>query len=231
MTVATVDRRLGTRFRRQILLAATASALVASIFVLLDPHQSDRLSKATAYVGLFYLAVTLIIGPLNVLRRAPNPLSTYLRRDFGIIAGVLSLVHTFVGLQVHMRGDFIQYFFYRTAGGIGTVRFDVFGIANHLGLIAALIILVLLCISNNLSIRGLGPTGWKRIQKWNYVGAVIVVIHGLLYQLIERRMFAFVAYVLGVAAIAAIVQLLGFRRRSDQMVRQPGSLAGDFKSE
>src|SRR5579864_3965703 len=143
MTVA-VDRRLGTRLHLQILLAATASVLVASIFVLLDPRGSDRLSKATAYAGFFYLAVTLVIGPLNVLRGVPNPLSTYLRRDFGIIAGILALVHTFVGLQVHMRGDFIQYFVYRTPAGIGTLRFDVFGIANHLGLIAALIVLVLL---------------------------------------------------------------------------------------
>jgi methionine sulfoxide reductase heme-binding subunit len=231
MVVTPVDRRSGTRFHRQILLAATASALVASIFVLLDPDRPDRLSKATAYAGLFYLAVTLIIGPLNILRGAPNPLSTYLRRDFGIMAGVLSLVHTFVGLQVHMRGDFIQYFFYRTPAGIDTLRFDVFGIANHLGLIAALIILVLLCISNNLSIRRLGRSGWKRIQKWNYIGAVLVVIHGLLYQLIEQRMFAFVAYVLGVAVIAAILQFLGFRRRSELMERQPGPLAEDFKSE
>ena len=106
------------------------------------------------------------------------------------------------------------------------MRFDIFGVANHLGLIASLIIFILLCISNNLSIRGLGPAGWKRIQKWNYIGAVLVVVHGLLYQLIERRMFTFVAYVLGVTAIAAIIQLLGFRRRSEQMARQP-----DFKSE
>src|SRR5260221_13203515 len=111
LTVSPVDRRLGIRFRHLILHVATASVLVAAIFVLLNSGRSDSLSKATAYVGLFYLAVTLVIGPLNVLRGAANPLSTYLRRDFGIIAGVLSLLHTFVGLQVHMSGDFIQYFF------------------------------------------------------------------------------------------------------------------------
>jgi sulfoxide reductase heme-binding subunit YedZ len=229
--MATVDQPLGTRFRRQILLAAAGFALTASIFVLLGPNRSARLSKATAYAGLLYLAVTLIIGPLNVVRGAPNPLSTYLRRDFGIIAAVLSLVHTFVGLQVHMRGDFIQYFFYRTPVGTGTMRFDAFGIANHLGLVAALIILVLLCISNNLSIRRLGPTRWKGIQQSNYIGAVLVVVHGLLYQIIEERVFPFAVYILGAAAIVAIMQLLGFRRRSEQMARQPGSLAGDFESE
>jgi sulfoxide reductase heme-binding subunit YedZ len=229
MTVANVEPRPRTRLGRQVLIAAIASALVASTFVLLDPDRSDRLSKATAYVGLLYLAATLIIGPLNVLRGAPNPLSTYVRRDFGIIAGVLALVHTVVGLQVHMRGDFIQYFFYRTSAGIGTMRFDDFGIANHLGLIAALIILVLLCISNNLSIRRLGATRWKGIQKWNYIGAVLVIVHGLLYQLIEHRVLAFVAYVLGVAAIAAVVQFLGVRRRGEQMARQP--MGENFKSQ
>ncbi len=226
LTVPAVNRRLGIRFRNQMLLAATASALVATIFVLLNADRLDGLSKATAYVGLLYLAITLIIGPLNILRGAPNPVSTFLRRDFGIVAGVLALLHTVVGLQVHMRGDFVQYFFYRTPGGIGSMRFDIFGVANHLGLIASLIIFILLCISNNLSIRRLGPTGWKRIQSWNYIAAVLVVAHGLLYQLIERRMFAFVAYVLGVAAIPAVIQFLGFRRRSEELTRQP-----DFKSE
>jgi sulfoxide reductase heme-binding subunit YedZ len=231
MMATTANRQLRTRLRRQILLAVIACALVALVFVSLTPGHSAPLSKATAYVGLLYLAMTLIIGPLNVLRGAPNPPSTFLRRDLGIIAGVLALVHTLLGLQVHMRGDFIQYFFYRTPVGIGSVRFDVFGIANHLGLIAAMVMLVLLCISNNLSIRKLGTSGWKGIQKWNYVGAIFVVVHGLLYQLIEERTFAFVAYVLGITATAAISQFLGFRRRSEQLARQPGSLAADLRSE
>src|SRR5262249_39435082 len=43
---------------------------------------------------------------------------------------------TVVGLQVHMAGDFVQYFVHRKpGGGIGAVRTDAFGIANHLGLI------------------------------------------------------------------------------------------------
>jgi hypothetical protein len=77
-----------------------------------------RLSMATAYAGLLYLAAALIIGPINVLRGAPNPLSINLRRDIGIVAGILALVHTIVGLFVHLRGDPIQYFFYRTPAGI-----------------------------------------------------------------------------------------------------------------
>src|ERR1700731_2750734 len=114
----------GSRFRRQLLLAAIAAALTLAFFLLSPKRPAlDRLSMATAYAGLFFLAATLMIGPLNVLRGGPNPLSTYLRRDIAVIAGALALAHTFIGLQVHMRGDFIQYFFYRTSEGIGRMRF------------------------------------------------------------------------------------------------------------
>jgi sulfoxide reductase heme-binding subunit YedZ len=39
---------------------------------------------ATAYVSLALLAATLVTGPINLLRRRPNPVSTDLRRDLGI---------------------------------------------------------------------------------------------------------------------------------------------------
>jgi sulfoxide reductase heme-binding subunit YedZ len=140
------------------------------------------------------------------------------------MAGILALAHTIIGLQVHLKGDFVQYFFYRTPAGIGSLRYDPFGIANHLGLVAALIILLLLTISNNLSIRTLGQKRWKRIQRWIYVGAILVVVHGFLYQALERRALAFVACVLIVAAVAAFAQLLGFRRSKERLAEEPGAL-------
>lgn len=62
------------------------------------------LSVATAYAGLLLRAITLLLGPWNVLRGRPNPVSTDVRRDVGIWAGILSLAHVVFGLQVHMRG-------------------------------------------------------------------------------------------------------------------------------
>ena len=38
-----------------------------------------------------------------------------------------------------------------------------------------MVILVLLTISNNLSIRALGGARWKGIQRWSYVGAALVI--------------------------------------------------------
>ncbi len=40
-----------------------------------------KISFATAYPALVFLAVTLLIGPWNVLREKRNPLSGDLRRD------------------------------------------------------------------------------------------------------------------------------------------------------
>ena len=211
------NRRGSSRLLRLLLLTAIAAAGTGvGYFALLPPVRSfsDRFTMSTAYMGLFFLAAALIVGPLNVLRRIPNPLSTYLRRDIGIIAGILAIAHTIIGLLVHL-GDPVQYFFYRTPAGIDGVRFDAFGIANHVGLIATLIILILLCISNNASLRRLGPEWWKRIQRWNYVAAIAVILHALLYQVVEKQKVAFIASVLIVAAGVMILQLFGFWRRRE----------------
>ena len=66
---------------------------------------------ATAYAGLFFLAVSLWLDPWNVLRRRPNPISHDLRRDVGIWTGILAIVHTSIGLTVHLRGRMWMYFF------------------------------------------------------------------------------------------------------------------------
>ena len=67
----------------------------------------------TAYAALGLLVWSLALGPWNVLRRRGNPVSFDLRRDVSIWAGVLAIVHTAVGLTVHLRGRMWMYFFKR----------------------------------------------------------------------------------------------------------------------
>src|SRR5439155_26488230 len=59
-----------------------------------------RLSVATAYVGLTLIGLTLLIGPLTALRGQPMPVSSDLRRDLGIWAGLVGIAHVFMGAQV-----------------------------------------------------------------------------------------------------------------------------------
>jgi len=99
MEAKLVELQPSSRFRQQLVLATTAAVIPLAFFLLLPaPDIIWRLSMGTAYAGLIFLATALMIGPLNVLRGVPNPLSTNLRRDIGIVAGVVALAHTIIGL-------------------------------------------------------------------------------------------------------------------------------------
>src|SRR5260370_1392771 len=100
------------RSARHVTLAALAIAITCLAYAATPPPDvRHRLSMATAYAGLILLAVSLWIGPWNVLRRRPNPVSFDLRRDIGIWTGILAILHTAIGLTVHLRGRMWMYFF------------------------------------------------------------------------------------------------------------------------
>jgi len=126
----------------------------------------SRLSIATAYPALFLSAMAVSFGPWNVLRGRPNPVSFDLRRDVGIWAGLMALVHTAIGLNVHLRGRPWLYFIDQHH----RVRHDLFGFGNDTGLVAVLLFLLLLAISNDLSLRRLGTRKWKSLQRWTLCG-------------------------------------------------------------
>jgi len=165
---------------------------------------------ATAYAGLTFLAVSLGLGPWNLLARRPNPVSFDLRRDLGIWAGVLAVVHSAIGLTVHLRGRMWMYFFKR----LHPLRIQdgEFGFANFVGLGAAVVFLLLLVISNDISMRSMGIRQWKSLQRWAYVACALTVAHGIAYQLIEKRqlpwVFAFAALTLAIL----VMQALGYLR-------------------
>ncbi len=123
----------------------------------------------TGYVSIILLAITLLIGPLNIYAKRLNPVSTDLRRDVGIWCGLTGLPHVVVGIQVHMGN--IWLYFFRAVRGEDSYKFrdDLFGFTNYIGLLAGLLLVVLLLLSNNISIRWLKSKRWKSIQQWNYI--------------------------------------------------------------
>lgn len=173
---------------------------------------------ATAYVGLFLLVITLVIGPVGTLQRRHMPLSQDLRRDFGIWAGIMGLFHTAVGLNVHLRGRPWLYFIYQNREShFFPLRHDQFGLANETGLFAAGLLALLLATSNDRSLRYFGTPGWKKLQRWSYGLFALTVVHGILYQVIEKRTATFVAAFIVLAITAIVFQALGFllRKRND----------------
>jgi sulfoxide reductase heme-binding subunit YedZ len=185
---------------------------------------------ASGYVGLAFLAATLVLGPLKVLRNRPRPLSDDLRRDLGIWTAIVSVVHVVVGLQMHMSGAAWLYFFY----GAGDprprfwplpLRIDVFGLANHTGLLATLLLVLLLLLSNDLSMRALGNRKWKRLQQLNYALLALVIVHGILYQRNETQELGWMLLFWSLWLAAAVLQLVGFRVRSSRIAARGSNLA------
>ena len=197
-----------------MLIAVGSLSTTAVLALLLQGAVRERISLATAYVALGLLGVTLSLGPLNVLRERPNPVSFDRRRDFGIWSALFGLAHTAIGLTVHLRGRMWLYFLPAPESpGVLGLRTDPFGAANYAGLVAALLLLLLATISNDLSLRRLGTERWRTIQRWAYLLAGLTVVHGALYQLIEKQRLPLVGLFVALAAAVTVLQLAGRRRR------------------
>lgn len=199
------------RARRATIAALLAMFVAAGVFLATPSEQAAfRVSMATAYSALAFLGLSLAIGALNVLRGRPNPVSTHLRRDVGIVAALAAWAHVVAGFQVHFGGRILSYLMNPADG---TWRRDPFGLANYTGLGAILVLTGLLVLSNDLSLRRLGTARWKSLQRWNYAAFGLVVVHGALYQVIEKRAAPYVAAFLICVALVAGLQWSGFRIR------------------
>src|SRR5215213_4497747 len=86
-----LGRGLGTSrgWRRRLLQhhvpVALASAVALVVLIGLSPRRDgfsiQQLASPTGDVAVVLLAVTLLIGPANLLLRRANPVNSYLRRD------------------------------------------------------------------------------------------------------------------------------------------------------
>lgn len=208
-----------TRRRRRLsrhLLIVGGSALGGGCLAWVLPGPlRERVSLASAYVALTLLAITLSLGPLNVLRGRPNPVSFDRRRDFGIWTAIVGVLHTAIGLTVHLKGRMWQYFLPVPDGPhLLGLRADPFGAANYAGLVAALLLILLAAISNDLALRRLGTSRWRAIQRWAYLLLALTIAHGALYQVMESQR---VVLVVGFAIL--VVSVLGLQAAARRHLR------------
>ena len=138
-----------------------------------------------------------------------------MRRDIGIAGGLFSVAHTVIGLQVHLHGKIALYFLPLP---VASASAGLFQWANWVGLVSVVIIAVLVTISNDLALRRLGLSTWKFLQRWAYPAAVLAVLHGIVYQLIEKRSYAIMTLLVFVSMAVIVLQYQGFRirRRSER---------------
>ena len=208
-------------FGHHLPIFLVSAAAVATLYVT-RPYK-DVLSKAsfaTAYPALLLLALTLLIGPWNLIAGRRMPVSSDWRRDVGIWAGIVTVIHVAVGQNVHLRGRPWLYYLYDShAKGPHGLRHDLFGFNNFTGLIGVLILLVLLVTSNDWSLRQLGTPGWKQLQRMNYACFALSAAHSVGYQTMEKQKVGFVTTVWLCIAATLVLQVAGYvlRRRRDRV--------------
>jgi methionine sulfoxide reductase heme-binding subunit len=203
------------RLARNLGIALMAGVIAVVVFALSNdkPSWSFRASMAAGYASTALLAWALALGPWRTVRGVITPTSLDLRRDIGIWSGLLAIAHVVTGLQVHMRGDMLRYFVFRPEDGDHRIpiRTDPFGVTNWTGLAATVLFLFLLAISNNIALRELGAKRWKRWQRWTYVAAILTLLHGIAFQLMDRRSPIFIAALAGIALTVIILHVTGRR--------------------
>jgi methionine sulfoxide reductase heme-binding subunit len=214
MTLARKENRRLIRLRHHgviALLVFAASGICLVLLAQLYPEPERKVfrwSLMTGYIGLTLLGITLSLGVWNVIRGRRNPVSSDLRRDLGIWCAFLSVAHVIVGLNVHMK-SWTLYFVTEA----GWPRADLFGGANYLGALAGLLVLMLVGTSNDYSIRLLGKTRWKNIQRLNYLFFCFVGLHGAIYLVVENRLVPYAAILGLIGSWVLAVQWVGFRRK------------------
>jgi len=169
-----------------------------------------RFTTATGYIALGLLGLTLLIGPANLLLRRRTPVSSYLARDVGMWAAIVSVIHVIVGFFVHgppapLVKRVLFYFF----APDGTPLTNNFGWGNWTGLAATVVVVGLLAISNDLVLRKLKARRWKFFQRLNYGLFALVIAHAVFYGAL-LRVTSISTILLGLIVIAVFIgQLMG----------------------
>jgi sulfoxide reductase heme-binding subunit YedZ len=166
------------------------------------------LSIGTGYVGLALIAATLLIGPINMLKARKNPVNMNFRRDMGIWAGITSLAHVLLAFAVEINwgGTLLGFFLNKD----GSLKLNLFGISNFIGLAATLVIIFLLVLSNNYFLKMLKGKRWKAMQRFNYLLFGVAFLHTFTQQINNLRGVLLVSAVLGGVLLVMAGQLIGF---------------------
>jgi sulfoxide reductase heme-binding subunit YedZ len=150
------------------------------------------ITYTSGYLSIFLLAVSLLLGPINLLLKIKNPISTNLRRDIGVFGGLLGLIHSVVGLFMHFTGRPWLY----------------------TGLLGAFILILLVVISNDYFLRKLKAAKWKNLQRFTYLMFVLVIAHCIFYRLNADKIDLIIYLYLPMFLTILAFQLIGIRLKT-----------------
>ena len=171
-----------------------------------------RLSMTFAYSCLVLLTYTMSIGTLNLIQKKPNPKHNPSRRAYGIISACLGLAHLVIASSIHTTNWALAHqFLWKTdLGWLPYIpRYDQHGIANNLGLLQASLFIILIILSTKWAMKHFKIPLWKNLQRSVYLIFTSIIIHALLYQIIEERSLIIRAVFFAIIATVIFIQLFG----------------------
>ncbi|MDD9746943.1 MULTISPECIES: ferric reductase-like transmembrane domain-containing protein [Marinovum] len=137
-----------------------------------------RWNRAVGDMSIVLVAAAMSLGPVSRLWRSTAVLLPY-RRELGIYAVLLAFIHATIILIGWVNLDLMRLVGFEFHPGLQ--RYVMvqhgFAIANLIGVLALLYGLILAGTSNDRSLRWMGSSVWKFVQRGTYVLWWLSVVH------------------------------------------------------
>tara|TARA_B110000495_G_scaffold51867_1_gene43433 strand:- start:40 stop:738 length:699 start_codon:yes stop_codon:yes gene_type:complete len=162
------------------LLVASLAVFLTFVFWLAhyEWHEEMRLWRAIGDTGYSLLFITLIIGPLSKLLTRPNFLISW-RREIGIWFAIMAITHGILIANGWANWDISKFFGYEFIPQLDRIaRLEPgFGLANTLGFVAFLWIVILALTSSDKAMKWLGRSSWNLLHTGSNVVFYLVATH------------------------------------------------------
>lgn len=202
-----------TRLRTYIFLAAVSLSILLAAAVMGEQAATlDRVSLTSAYLFLLLISVVLLLGPLRTLRTGRVIINQTLRRDIAIWCALMGFVHLLAGSVESMTPVYMDVFIKHAVKPPSTSTREVLFLWSAIaGFVIGVLLLVLLALSNNWSLKVIGLRWWKRLHRLSYLAFVLTILHGISFQVLESRFWGGYVLVIALTLFVCIFQVLGIR--------------------
>jgi methionine sulfoxide reductase heme-binding subunit len=141
-----------------------------------DWNSMHSWNRAFADVALSFLIITMILGPLGKIHPVFQRFLSW-RRELGIWCTIMVLLHLYILFKGWFYWEPIRLII-GVNQATGQLDFDPgFTLANLIGFVGLIYLLLLSLISNNRSIIILGQKGWDHLQRQSGTLYIIVILH------------------------------------------------------
>lgn len=164
--------------RHLIVILIGAAGTWLFLYSRIEWSPMHRWNRAVGDMSIVLVAAAMSLGPVSRLWRSTAVLLPY-RRELGIYAVLLAFIHATIILIGWVNLDLMRLVGFEFHPGLQ--RYVMvqhgFAIANLIGVLALLYGLILAGTSNDRSLRWMGSSVWKFVQRGTYVLWWLSVVH------------------------------------------------------